>query len=89
MVDARGLLVGQVALQPLNLGAGEELRGVIAYDIMRPPPTLVTPSQTLLEVLPVILASNQRNIPRRRTLSRRTAWLARWPGRRSSASFPR
>ena len=65
VVDARNQLVGMVALQDLKeyLGAGEELRGVIAYDIMRAPPTCVTPSQRLLEVLPVVLASEQRNMP--------------------------
>jgi len=54
-----------VALQDLKeyLGAGEELRAVIAYDVMRPPPACVTPNQRLLDVLPVVLASEQRNIP--------------------------
>ena len=42
---------------------GIEVLGVIAYDIMRPPPACVTPNQRLLEVLPVVLASEQRNIP--------------------------
>jgi CBS domain-containing protein len=45
------------------LGSEEQLLGVIAYDIMRPPPVCVTPNQRLLEVLPVVLASEQRNIP--------------------------
>jgi H+/Cl- antiporter ClcA/CBS domain-containing protein len=65
VVDARGLLVGMVALQDLKeyLGSGDEVLGVIAYDIMRPPPPCVTPNQRLLEVLPVVLASEQRNIP--------------------------
>ena len=54
-----------MALQDLKeyLGADEEFRGVIAYDFMRPPPVCVTPNQRLLEVLPVVLASEQRNIP--------------------------
>ena len=30
---------------------------------MRPPPPCVTPNQRLLEVLPVVLGSEQRNIP--------------------------
>jgi hypothetical protein len=30
---------------------------------MRPPPACVTPNQRLLDVLPVVLASEQRNIP--------------------------
>lgn len=65
VVDAKNQLVGLVALQDLKeyLGAGEELRAVIAYDVMRPPPACVTPNQRLLDVLPVVLASEQRNIP--------------------------
>jgi CIC family chloride channel protein len=65
VVDAHSQLVGLVALHDLKeyLGAGDELRAVIAYDVMRPPPACVTPNQRLLEVLPVVLASEQRNIP--------------------------
>jgi len=65
VVDVKNRLVGIVALHDLKeyLGSGEELLGVIAYDIMRPPPPCVTPSQRLLEVLPVVLTSEQRNIP--------------------------
>ena len=65
VVDGRNQLVGMVALQDLKeyLGAGDELRGIIAYDVMRPPPPCVTPNQRLLEVLPVVLGSEQRNIP--------------------------
>jgi CBS domain-containing protein len=65
VVDAKNQLVGLVALQDLKeyLGAGEELRAVIAYDVMRPPPACVTPNQRLLDVLPVVLESEQRNIP--------------------------
>jgi H+/Cl- antiporter ClcA len=65
VVDGKSQLVGLVALQDLKeyLGAEEEFRGVIAYDFMRPPPPCVTPNQKLVEVLPVVLASEQRNIP--------------------------
>jgi CIC family chloride channel protein len=65
VVDARGRLLGLVALQDMKeyLGAEDEFRGVIAYDFMRPSPPAVTPGQRLLEVLPVILASEQRNVP--------------------------
>jgi chloride channel protein, CIC family len=65
VVDAKGQLVGMVALQDLKeyLGAGEEVLGVIAYDLMRPPPACVTPNQRLIEVLAVVLGSEQRNIP--------------------------
>jgi H+/Cl- antiporter ClcA/CBS domain-containing protein len=65
VVDAKSQLMGLVALQDLkeHLGAEEEFRGVIAYDFMRPPPPCVTPNQKLVEVLPLVLASEQRNIP--------------------------
>jgi CIC family chloride channel protein len=65
VVDAKGQLVGIIALQDLKeyLGTGNEVLGVIAYDVMRAPPPCVTPNQRLLEVLPVVLASEQRNIP--------------------------
>jgi CIC family chloride channel protein len=65
VVDAKGQLVGVVALQDLKeyLGSSQEVLGVIAYDVMRAPPACVTPNQRLLEVLPVVLASEQRNIP--------------------------
>jgi len=65
IVDAKQQLIGLVALQDLKeyLNAGEELTAVIAYDVMRPPATCVTPNQRLLDVLPVVLASEQRNIP--------------------------
>jgi H+/Cl- antiporter ClcA/CBS domain-containing protein len=65
VVDAKNQLVGMVALQDLKeyLGDTEDILGVIAYDIMRPPPSCVTPNQRLLDVLPVVLASEQRNIP--------------------------
>jgi CIC family chloride channel protein len=65
VVDAKGRLIGMVALQDLkeHLNAGEELSAVIAYDVMRPPPATVTPDQLLLDTLPVMLASEQRNVP--------------------------
>src|SRR6185436_5527293 len=65
VVDGRGKLAGMIALQDLKeyLGSEEEVLGVIAYDLMRPPPTCVTPNQRLLDILPVVLASEQRNIP--------------------------
>jgi CIC family chloride channel protein len=65
VVDAQSRLIGIVALQDLkeNLGAGDELRAVIAYDVMGPPPQCVTPNQRLLEVLPVVLESELRNVP--------------------------
>jgi CBS domain-containing protein len=39
------------------------LNGVIAFDVMRPPPPCLTPNQKLLDALPVLLASEQRNVP--------------------------
>ena len=65
VVDAKNQLLGMVALQDLKeyLGSGDQVLGVIAYDIMRPPPSCVTPNQRLLDILPVVLASEQRNIP--------------------------
>jgi CBS domain-containing protein len=54
-----------VALQDLKeyLGAGSELNAVIAADIMRPRPPCLLPGQKLLDALPVLLASEQRNVP--------------------------
>jgi CIC family chloride channel protein len=65
VVDGKQQLVGVLALQDLKeyLNAGQELNAIIAYDVMRPPPSCVTPNQRLLDVLPVVLASEQRNIP--------------------------
>jgi chloride channel protein, CIC family len=65
VVDAKQQLIGVVALQDLKeyLSNPGELNAVIAYDVMRPPPPCVTPNQRLLDVLPVVLASEQRNIP--------------------------
>ena len=65
VVDAKERLIGVVALQDLKeyLNTGTELKAIIAYDVMRPPPPCVTPNQRLLDVLPVVLASEQRNVP--------------------------
>ena len=65
VVDENQRLVGMVALQDLKeyLNAGQELSGVIAYDVMRPPPACLTPNQRLLDTLPILLASEQRNVP--------------------------
>jgi CIC family chloride channel protein len=64
VVDGKQQLIGLVALHDLKeyLNAGMELSAIIAYDVMRPPPPCVTPNQRLLDVLPVVLASEQRNI---------------------------
>src|SRR5581483_1928894 len=71
VVDAPKQLIGLVALHDLKeyLNAGTELSAIIAYDVMRPAPPCVTPNQRLLDVLPVVLASEQRNIPVVNTLT--------------------
>jgi len=65
VVDADQRLVGVVALQDLKEHLTEDpgLRAVIAYDVMRPPPPVVTPGERLLAALPVIVASELRNVP--------------------------
>jgi CIC family chloride channel protein len=65
VVDDTNRLVGMIALQDLkhHLGAGPELDGVIAFDIMRPPPPCLTPSQSLVDAFPVLLASELRRVP--------------------------
>jgi CIC family chloride channel protein len=65
VVDSAGRLLGVVALQDLkqHLSTGHEISAVIAYDVMRPPPPCLTPDQTLVEAVPILLASEQRNIP--------------------------
>jgi len=64
VVNERQQLVGVVALQDMKafLTEGQNV-GVIAQDIMRSLPPCVTPSQSLIEALPVVVASEQRNIP--------------------------
>jgi CIC family chloride channel protein len=65
VVDRDGRLLGVVWLQDLKeyLTAGQELAGVIAIDVMRPRPVCLTPDQKLSDVLPILLASQQRNVP--------------------------
>jgi len=65
VADAQNRLLGLVALQDLKeyLGAGSEMSAVIAADIMRPAPPCLLPGQKLLDALPVLLASEQRNVP--------------------------
>ena len=65
VVNDIGRLVGIVALQDLkaHLNEGENLALVIAYDLMRPPPSTLTPTQRLIDALPVVLASDLHNIP--------------------------
>jgi CIC family chloride channel protein len=65
VVNETGRLMGMVALQDMKeyLNAGQELNSVIALDLMRPPPPCLTPGQHLSDALPVLLASELRNVP--------------------------
>jgi CIC family chloride channel protein len=65
VVDKSNQLLGVVSLQDIkeHLNSGLEYASVIAYDIMQPPPPCLTPSQRLLDALPILLASEQRHIP--------------------------
>lgn len=65
VVDTDNRLVGVVALQDIKefLNAGRELDSVIAYDLMLSPPACLTPSQRLMDALPILLSSELRNIP--------------------------
>ena len=65
VVDGDGVLVGVVALQDMkeHLQPGAELRGIIASDVMRPPPRCVTPDQKIADALPILIASELRNVP--------------------------
>src|SRR5580658_6507898 len=65
VVDAQVRLVGVVALQDLKeyLGAGQELNAIIAGDVMRAIPPCLRPGQKLMDALPTLLASEQRNVP--------------------------
>ncbi|MBA4150526.1 MAG: ClcB-like voltage-gated chloride channel protein [Verrucomicrobia bacterium] len=65
VVDMNQRLVGVVALHDLKeyLNAPQELNAIIAYDVMRPIPRCLTPSQRLMDALPTLLASELRNIP--------------------------
>jgi CIC family chloride channel protein len=71
VVDEHERLLGMVALHDLKsfLNAGSELGGVIASDVMRPPPACLTPGQRLSDVLPMLLASELRNVPVVNTLA--------------------
>ena len=65
VVDEKNRLTGIVALLDLKEFLTDEqgVDGVIACDVMRPPPRCLTPGQSLLDALPVVLQSEIRNIP--------------------------
>jgi len=71
VVDANDRLVGVVALHDLKnfLHTDFELSSVIAADVMREPPACLTPNQHLADVLPILLASELRNVPVVNTLT--------------------
>ncbi len=58
-------LVGIVALHDLKeyLNSTQDIGGIIAYDLMRPPPKTLTPDQRLPDALPIVLQSELRNVP--------------------------
>jgi CIC family chloride channel protein len=65
IINENRRLVGAVSLHDMKeyLNAGHELNSVIALDIMRPPPPCLTPAQKLADALPILLASELRNVP--------------------------
>jgi len=71
VVDASRRLIGIVALQDLKqyLGAQQDLESVIAFDVMRPPPPCLTPDQRVLDAVPILVASELRNVPVVNTLA--------------------
>jgi len=65
VVDGEERLKGIVALQDLKeyLTMGDHLTSVIAMDVMRPPPQVLTPNQRLDEAMSILLSSDMRNVP--------------------------
>ncbi|MGO8765460.1 MAG: ClcB-like voltage-gated chloride channel protein [Limisphaerales bacterium] len=65
ILDKQKRLVGIVALHDLKefLNSSQDVNGIIAYDLMRPPPKTLTPGQRLLDALPIVLQSELRNVP--------------------------
>lgn len=65
VVDSENHLIGILSLHDLkeHLTAGRELQAVIAYDVMRPIPGVLTPYQRLIDALPTLLATEQKNVP--------------------------
>ena len=56
---------GGISIQEVKaqLKGGDELRAVIALDLMRPPETFMTPNRRLMEALPEIMGSEMEMIP--------------------------
>src|SRR6185369_15673741 len=65
VVDADGRLVGLVSIHDLKdyLRSADAMEGVIAFDVMQPPMVRLTPAQRLLDILPTLVGSAQRNVP--------------------------
>jgi CIC family chloride channel protein len=65
VVDENDRFIGVIALHDMkeHLGTEFDFDNIIAYDLMRPPPDCVTPTQRLQDVLPVLLKSELRNVP--------------------------
>jgi chloride channel protein, CIC family len=65
VVDAQTRLKGMVALSDLKeyLHMGDQLKGVIALDIMRQLPSCLTPGQRLDEALPILLSTEMQHVP--------------------------
>ena len=58
-------LVGIISLQDVkaHLSGGDELRAIIALDLMRPVETVLTPNAHLMDALPTIMSSEIEMIP--------------------------
>jgi CBS domain-containing protein len=73
IVDGGQRLIGVIALHDLkdflHDSQGLAGAGIIALDVMHPPPRCLTPGQRLLDALPLVLESELRNIPVVSTLS--------------------
>jgi CIC family chloride channel protein len=65
VINDKEHLIGLVALHDIkpHLHAADELKCVIASDIMIPVGQVLTPSDLVLDALPKLLKSDQRNIP--------------------------
>ncbi|MGB0580748.1 MAG: chloride channel protein, partial [Limisphaerales bacterium] len=65
VINEKEHLVGLVALHDLKplLSRKDELNSVIASEVMIPVPQVLTPNQLVLDALPQLLKSDQRNIP--------------------------
>jgi len=65
VINEKEHLVGLVALHDVkdHLHRGESLRSVIASELMIPVPQVLTPNQPVIDALPSLLKSDQRNIP--------------------------